>query len=82
MIHLNQYLKLLLKYFRTFNKYLFEILLELFGQKWIKTLSPATLLFLPLITYITSVISGNIALSLGMVGALSIVRFRNLLDHL
>ena len=56
-----------------------RILLELFGQNWIKTLShTATLLFLPLITYvITSVISGNIALSLGMVGALSIVRFRN-----
>ena len=33
---------------------------------------------LPILTYIiTSVISGNIALSLGMVGALSIVRFRN-----
>ena len=33
---------------------------------------------MPIITYIiTNVISGNIALSLGMVGALSIVRFRN-----
>ena len=60
------------------DRYL-RILLELFGQNWVKTLShTATLLFLPLITYIiTSVISGNIALSLGMVGALSIVRFRN-----
>tara|TARA_B100000161_G_C33471981_1_gene378431 strand:+ start:299 stop:892 length:594 start_codon:yes stop_codon:yes gene_type:complete len=56
-----------------------RIILELFGQNWIKTLShTATLLFLPVITYvITSIISGNIALSLGMVGALSIVRFRN-----
>ena len=56
-----------------------RVLLELFGQNWVKTIShTATLLFLPLITYIiTSVISGNIALSLGMVGALSIVRFRN-----
>ena len=35
-------------------------------------------LLLPIVTYaITSVISDNIALSLGMVGALSIVRFRN-----
>ena len=35
-------------------------------------------MLLPILTYvITSVISGNIALSLGMVGALSIVRFRN-----
>lgn len=49
------------------------------GQKWINTFShTATLILLPMITYtITSVISGNIALSLGMVGALSIIRFRN-----
>ena len=48
-------------------------------QTWVKTFSGTmTLLLLPIITYsITSVISGNIALSLGMVGALSIVRFRN-----
>ena len=54
-------------------------LLEFFGQRWIKTTShTATLVILPVITYvITTVISGNIALSLGMVGALSIVRFRN-----
>ncbi len=53
--------------------------LELFGQTWVRTKAhTATLLFLPIITYvITKVISGNIALSLGMVGALSIVRFRN-----
>ena len=56
-----------------------RILLQLFGQHWIKTIAhTATLCILPIITYIiTSVISGNIALSLGMVGALSIVRFRN-----
>jgi hypothetical protein len=49
------------------------------GQNWIKSASHSvTLILLPIITYcITSVISGNIALSLGMVGALSIVRFRN-----
>ena len=48
-------------------------------QSWVKTFSGTmTLLLLPIITYsITSVISGNIALSLGMIGALSIVRFRN-----
>ena len=80
MIHLNQYLKLFIEIFSLLSISIYlRILLELFGQKWIKTLShTATLLFLPLITYIiTSVISGNIALSLGMVGALSIVRFRN-----
>ena len=48
-------------------------------QSWIKSRQIAlSLLLLPIITYgITSVISGNIALSLGLVGALSIVRFRN-----
>lgn len=53
--------------------------LQGFGQSWIRTKAhTATILLLPIITYvITNVISGNIALSLGMVGALSIVRFRN-----
>jgi len=57
----------------------FRILLVWFGQSWVKTIAhTATLMLLPILTYIiTNVISGNIALSLGMVGALSIVRFRN-----
>ena len=48
-------------------------------QKWVENFhSTVTFLSLPLITFIiTKVISNNIALSLGMVGALSIVRFRN-----
>ena len=56
-----------------------RILLELTSQNWIKTKAhTSTIVILPIVTYvITSVISGNIALSLGMVGALSIVRFRN-----
>ena len=56
-----------------------RILLEIFGQTWVPTKAhTGTLMLLPIIVYvITSVISGNIALSLGMVGALSIVRFRN-----
>jgi len=58
---------------------LIRFLLEISGQRWIRTFSQtATLIILPIVTYIiTSVIAGNIALSLGMVGALSIVRFRN-----
>ena len=58
---------------------LIRLILEKAGQTWIRTFSQTTtLIILPIITYIiTSVISGNIALSLGMVGALSIVRFRN-----
>ena len=57
----------------------FRVVLQVLGQNWIKTVAhTATLSLLPIFTYIiTSVISGNIALSLGMVGALSIVRFRN-----
>lgn len=56
-----------------------RIILEKSGQSWIKTKShTATITLLPIVTYvITKVISGNIVLSLGMVGALSIVRFRN-----
>lgn len=58
---------------------LIRIILVSFGQVWIKTKAhTATLMLIPVITYvITNVISNNIALSLGMVGALSIVRFRN-----
>lgn len=57
----------------------FRIILQLLGQRWITTIAhTSTLVLLPILTYIiTKVISGNIALSLGMVGALSIVRFRN-----
>ena len=57
----------------------FRLLLQFMGQRWIVTVAhTSTLVLLPILTYvITSVISGNIALSLGMVGALSIVRFRN-----
>jgi len=49
------------------------------GQNWINTKThTVTIFLLPIITYvITSVISSNIALSLGLVGALSIIRFRN-----
>ena len=46
---------------------------------WANTLQhTVSFIMLPVITLsITHVISGNIALALGMVGALSIVRFRN-----
>ena len=49
------------------------------GQAWAKShAQTVTFMLLPLITYIiTKTISGNIALSLGMIGALSIVRFRH-----
>tara|TARA_B100000989_G_scaffold295498_1_gene276715 strand:+ start:8517 stop:9131 length:615 start_codon:yes stop_codon:yes gene_type:complete len=57
---------------------LLRFLLSIFKQKWIESISQtSTIVLLPIITFvITKVIAGNIALSLGMVGALSIVRFR------
>ena len=55
------------------------ILLIAIQQKWVNTLHYLiTYLLLPPIAFvITNVISNNLALSLGMIGALSIVRFRN-----
>ena len=59
--------------------YLIRFSLILSGQAWAKSYSQTVAFFiLPIITYIiTKTISGNIALSLGMIGALSIVRFRH-----
>ena len=56
-----------------------SISLILSGQNWAKSFSNVTTFcILPIIgMVITTVISGNIALSLGMVGALSIIRFRH-----
>lgn len=53
--------------------------LTITGQAWAKShAQTVTFMVLPVITYvITKTISGNIALSLGMIGALSIVRFRH-----
>jgi len=49
------------------------------GQTWARSYAQTvSFMVLPIITYIiTKTISGNIALSLGMIGALSIVRFRH-----
>ena len=57
----------------------FRFALTLTGQAWAQTYQQtAAFLILPFVTYIiTKTISGNIALSLGMIGAMSIVRFRN-----
>jgi hypothetical protein len=56
-----------------------KIMLTLVKQRWASTYHHTmTYTLLPVITFtITKVITGNIALSLGMVGALSIIRFRN-----
>ena len=53
--------------------------LKFVKQKWVNTYHHLmTYILLPMIALvITRLISGNIALSLGMIGALSIIRFRN-----
>jgi hypothetical protein len=58
---------------------LFRITLSMVGQRWVRTYHHTmTYMLLPVTALVvTKVISGNIALSLGMIGALSIVRFRN-----
>ena len=57
----------------------FRFALTVTGQAWAETYQQTVaFLILPFITYvITKTISGNITLSLGMIGAMSIVRFRN-----
>jgi len=59
--------------------YLIRLSLIFAGQAWAKSYAQTISFYLlPMITYvITKVITGNIALSLGMIGALSIVRFRH-----
>ena len=56
-----------------------RVMLSLVKQRWVSTYHHTmSYMLLPVITFIiTKVITGNIALSLGMIGALSIVRFRN-----
>ena len=51
----------------------------LFKERWIFSYTQLLIaIFLPVVAYlITTIISSNIALSLGMIGALSIVRFRH-----
>jgi hypothetical protein len=62
-----------------FSGLIIRFALTLTGQAWARSHSQTvTFMILPIITYvITKTISGNIALSLGMIGALSIVRFRH-----
>ena len=62
-----------------FGGLLLRFSLSLTGQAWAKShAQTVAFMILPVITYvITKTITGNIALSLGMIGALSIVRFRN-----
>ena len=62
-----------------FGGLLLRFALTLTGQAWAKShAQTVAFMILPVITYvITKTIAGNIALSLGMIGALSIARFRH-----
>ena len=62
-----------------FSGLLIKLSLSIAKQTWSNNYQYTLIcLILPIITFvITKVIANNIALSLGMVGALSIVRFRN-----
>ena len=74
--HLNKILTII---FLIFAGLLIRTSLLLIGQTWVRAYHhTGTFLLLPSIAYVIStIIAGNIALSLGMIGALSIVRFRN-----
>jgi len=65
--------------FLTFSGLTIRTCLVIVGQSWSKTYHYlGTYILLPNIAYVvTTVIANNIALSLGMIGALSIVRFRH-----
>ena len=75
----NQLLFFLKAFFAIMSGVLIRVSLTIVKQRWASTYHHTmSYVLLPLITLtITTVISGNIALSLGMIGALSIVRFRN-----
>ena len=62
-----------------FGGLILRFTLSLTGQSWARShAQTVAFMVLPVITYvITKTIAGNIALSLGMIGALSIVRFRH-----
>jgi hypothetical protein len=62
-----------------FSGFFLFLTLVLIKQNWVSTFQYfLTFLLLPITAmFITKIISNNLALSLGMVGALSIVRFRN-----
>ena len=66
-------------FYSIFLGFLIYVTLIIIRQNWVNTVHYLmTFLLLPPITFIiTNVISNNLALSLGMIGALSIVRFRN-----
>ena len=70
--------KLLIFLISTLLGFLLNFFLSLAGFNWLKTLNQRLIyiIFPPAMTVISWTISGNLGLSRGMIGALSIVRFR------
>ena len=70
--------KLLVFFVSTILGFLLNFFLSLAGFNWLKTMNQRLIymIFPPAMTVISWTISGNLGLSLGMIGALSIVRFR------
>tara|TARA_Y100000389_G_C17419762_1_gene496019 strand:- start:163 stop:819 length:657 start_codon:yes stop_codon:yes gene_type:complete len=70
--------KLLVFFASTLLGFLLNLFLSLAGFNWVKTLNQRLIyiIFPPAMSVISWTISGNLGLSLGMIGALSIVRFR------
>lgn len=70
--------KILVFLVSTLLGFLLNFFLSLAGFNWVKTLNQRLIyiIFPPAMTVISWTISGNLGLSLGMIGALSIVRFR------
>lgn len=70
---------ILIIFILTFGGFTIRQALIMTGQNWAKSYQQTlAFLVLPFVTFvITKTISGNISLSLGMIGAMSIVRFRN-----
>ena len=70
--------KLAIFFLSTFLGFMLNFFLSLAGFNWVKTLNQRLIyiIFPPAMSVISWTISGNLGLSLGMIGALSIVRFR------
>ncbi|MDC0520161.1 DUF4956 domain-containing protein [Candidatus Pelagibacter ubique] len=70
--------KLAIFFLSTFLGFMLNFFLSLAGFNWVRTLNQRLIyiIFPPAMSVISWTISGNLGLSLGMIGALSIVRFR------
>ena len=71
-------INLLYSFYQVFFGYLVNLSYSFYGFKWVDNINQKiiSLIMAPAMTVIAWTIAGNLGLSLGMIGALSIVRFR------